>query len=144
MKNKHFVFLEISGEYGNLEEYKKSLQEASLLGIDRVIFACIWDNNTENGKVLLEEIQEVCKKLNILPLDFTIGYDSCMYDQAMVGELRKEKHHLNPNFGSMIPMDKYKSSKCGVVFEGTEKELCEYSMKKRENEYKKMYKKFGR
>lgn len=143
MKDKHFVLLEISGEYGNLEKYKKSLCEASLLGIDRVIFACVWDDSTENGKVLLEEIQEECKRLNILPLDFTMGYDSCMHDQAMVGELRKEKHHLIPNFGSMIPMDEYKSAKRGVVFEGTEKELCEYSNKKREIYYKKMYKKFG-
>lgn len=119
MVENNFILLEISGEYGNLEEYKKSLCEASLLGIDRVLFACIWDNNTENGEVLLGKVQQICGVLNILPLGITVGYDRFMYDQAMIGELKKENNQIIPNFISMIPMDEYKNSR-GITIDEEE------------------------
>lgn len=67
-----FILLEISGEQGDLEQYKKILCEASLLNINHVIFGFVWDDNEKRGEELLKKVQEICSILNIVPFIFLL------------------------------------------------------------------------
>lgn len=100
-----FILLEISGEQGDLEQYKKILCEVSLLNINHVIFGCVWDDNEKRGEELLKKVQEICTILNIVPFNMTVGYENAMFDQAMVGELKKVNNTVTPDFSSMISID---------------------------------------
>lgn len=111
-----FILLEISGEQGDLEQYKKILCEASLLNINHVIFGCVWDDNEKRGEELLKKVQEICTILNIVPFNMTVGYENVMFDQAMVGELKKVNDTVTPDFSSMISIYEYKMLK-GITIE---------------------------
>lgn len=105
-----FIFLEISGENGDLEIYKKSLCEASLLNINRIIFGCIWDNNIDRGDEIFKKLVKICEVLQIVPFSMTVGYEGSMYNEAMVGKLKVSKDSVLPDFVGMVSMSEYKIS----------------------------------
>ena len=114
------IMLEVSGEHGDLNQYKKSLCEASILGIRQVLFSCIWDHNTKLGEHFLKELKIVCKGLEILPLSLVPGYSGMLFDgEAAIVTLDQTKGSF-PSFSSAVLLDEYKKSN-GIEVE--EKEI---------------------
>lgn len=113
-KNKNVLVLEISGENGNLENYQKSLCEASLLGIVKLMFCCIWDNDQDKGAEIFNNLLENCETLNITPMSTVAGYTGEMFHGPMIGKM-DELGNLT-SFSDLIPFNEYKDSK-GMVIE---------------------------
>lgn len=106
-----FIFLEISGEKGDVETYKKVLLDANTLNIKRILFACIWDGQEEKGKELLEEVQKMCRTLYIEPFTNTLGYNGIMYENAMVGTISSIEDRVVPNLNNLVSLEDYKNAK---------------------------------
>lgn len=103
------IILEISGKNGNLDQYKKSLCEASLLHIDKVMFCSIWDDEEEIGIHYTEELIPVCESLGLTRLPIHIGYSDQLFDgEAAVVSLSEDSENMHPNFSGLIPLDEYK------------------------------------
>lgn len=103
-----FIFLEISGEKGNIETYREILNEAATFGIKRILLACIWDNKEEKGEELLKEVSEICLDLGIKPFSSVGGYKKALYTDAMIGIVRKTNNSVVPDITSMISLKEYK------------------------------------
>ena len=115
-KEEKYILLEISGENGDFEQYKRNLCEASLLGISRVVFGGIWGNNEERGQEILGQLLSVCAILNMEPWSMTICYEGVMFNYAAIGKMRESKGMMTPEFINLIPIDEYKTSR-GIVLE---------------------------
>lgn len=109
-KGEKFIFLEISGEQGNIDTYSIILKEALNLGITRILIACIWDKEQEKGKELLKEVCKLCEILGIRPFSTTQGYKDKIYETTMVGNVVKTKDAFIPNLINMISLEDYKKS----------------------------------
>lgn len=106
----NYIYLEISVDK-DLDEYKRVLCEASLLGIGRVFYACIWNDENAKGEKLINEIDKICKVLNIVSFSSEAGYASPSYDETMIGETIKGQYGVSPTFTKLIPMSEYKALK---------------------------------
>ena len=105
----HAMVLEISGKNGDLEQYKKSLCEASLLHIDKVMFCSVWDDEEEIEIHYTEELIPFCESLGITILPLNIGYADRLFDgDAAVVVLSGESENDYPSFSSLITLDEYK------------------------------------
>ena len=113
-KDMDIIVLEISGENGNLKDYQRALCEASLLGINKIMFCCIWDNNQDEGEKILDKLIDNLKSLNITPMNTSIGYAKELFHGPMVG--RSDALGYLESFGNLIPFNEYKASK-GIVIE---------------------------
>lgn len=122
-KNQDAIVLEISGEKGNLDQYKKWLCEASLLHIDKVMFCSIWDDAEEIGIHYTEELIPVCESLGIDKLPINVGYAGELFDgEAAIVTLEEETRNLYPSFSSLVTLDEYKKDKgIGIISEEIQK-----------------------
>lgn len=108
-----FVFLEISGEQGDIETYKNALLDANALNIKRILLACIWDGQEEKGEELLKEVSKLCSVLVIVPFPSIGGYKKALYTDAMIGTIRKVNDTVIPDITNMISLKEYKKSVSG-------------------------------
>lgn len=88
--NKDVLFLEIDEKNGIVGEYQRVLYQASILGIDRVLFASVWsdeeDKKRERGAEIFSKIIKTCEILDIRPVSYSVGYSEKMYDDAMIAK----------------------------------------------------------
>ena len=115
-KNQEAIVLEISGEKGNLDQYKEWLCEASLLHIDKVIFCSVYEDEEETAIHYIDELVPVCKSLRIAKLSTNIAYAGELFDgEAVVVTLDAVtiggKRNLCPRFCSLVSFDEYKKDK---------------------------------
>ena len=111
-KNLEAMVLEISGEKGDLDQYKKWLCEASLLHIDKVMFCSVWDDAEETGIHYTEELVPVCESLGMTKLPLNIGYSGELLDgDAAVISLFEGRGSLCPRFSTLVTLDEYKKDK---------------------------------
>lgn len=87
IKNKDVLILEIKEQDGVVAEYQRILYEASLLGIKRVKFMCVWAPDGTRGTEIFPKLLKTCDLLRIKPLNSITGYNDCLYDGPMIGKL---------------------------------------------------------
>lgn len=110
------IVLEVSGER-DIVKYQKSLVEASLLGINRIMFCCVWGNDEKKGEEIFNKLVSNCKSLNIIPVSDVFGYEEEMFGETMIGKTDESGHLIS--FGKLISFDDYKISKGKFVEESS-------------------------
>lgn len=92
--NNDVLVLEIDEKDGVVASYQRTLYEASLLGIDKVKFICVWSEEEnpkrERGEDIFPKITKTCEILNINPCDNVTGYYGKMYDGPMMGKITEK------------------------------------------------------
>lgn len=110
------LILEISGEYGKLNQYQEQIAEASVLGIKNVFFSFIWDRDMKRGKEILDTLAESCKKIDMMPLSYGAGYYATIFDGPMVGKM-DQNGNLSASY-SWKEFSQYKESR-GLIADST-------------------------
>lgn len=105
------LFLEIDEKNGVVGDYQRTLYAASVLGIDRVLFACIWDEEKnkkrQRGEEIFTKILRTCEILNIDSVPYIISYADRMYENAMI--IEEDKYGLMSLSGISGTFENYKS-----------------------------------
>lgn len=114
--DKETLILEISGEYGKLNQYQEQIAEASVLGIKNVFFSFVWDRDVKKGKEILNTLVESCKKIDVMPLSYGAGYCATILDGPMIGEM-DQNGNLSVSY-SWKEFSQYKESR-GLIADST-------------------------
>lgn len=114
--DKEILILEISGEYGKLNQYQEQIAEASVLGIKNVFFSFVWDRDVKKGKEILNTLVESCKKIDVMPLSYGAGYCATILDGPMIDEM-DQNGNLNASY-SWKELSQYKESR-GLIADST-------------------------
>ena len=114
MENKDTLVLEISGKKGIVGEYQRALYEASLLGIDRVLYCYVWDNNEKRGEEIFDKLIKTSEILNIIPVSTSIGCDEEMFSGPMVCKT-DEDYNINVSLSQFTTFENYKKARENIL-----------------------------
>lgn len=103
MQEYNTLLLEISGEKGKLESYLEVIDFSLTLGINRVLFCAIWDNEEKKGEEMFDELQQYCNDKNMIVIPDVSGYYGAIYRQPMLTKTDAELRVIE-SFSKVVPL----------------------------------------